>query len=101
MLVLKALEAFQLVGAIFGCSRSLSRLRFSCGRSIRELPGDTELALEDSVPRMNVHVPFAAAMVCGHGRGSGRGIVVSVATTARNFGSGGVGRHRHRCRGLR
>ena len=43
------------------------------------------------MPRMNVHVPFAAAMVCGRGRGSDRGIVVVVATTARNFGFGGVG----------
>ena len=43
-------------------------------RSIRELPGDTELEFEDSVPRMNVHVPFAAAIVCGRGRSSGRDI---------------------------
>ena len=28
--------------------------------------------------------------VCGRGRGRGRGTVVVVATTARNFGSGGV-----------
>ena len=73
-----------------GCSRSLSCLRRSGGRSIRELPGDTELAFEDPVPRVNVHVPFAAAMMCGHGRSSGRDILVVVATMARNFDSGAV-----------
>ena len=45
------------------------------------------------MPRMNVHVHFAAAMVCGRGRSSDRGIVAVVATVARNFDSG-VGRHR-------
>ena len=39
---------------------------------------------------MNVHVPFAAAMVCGCGRSSGRGLVFVVATMARNFDSGAV-----------
>ena len=81
MLVLKALEAFQLVGAIFGL---LQVTRWSCGRSIRELPGDKELSFEDPVPRMNVHVPFAAAMMCGRGRSSGRGTGVVVATMPRN-----------------
>jgi len=42
------------------------------------------------VPRMNVHVPFAAAMMCGRGRSSGRDMVVVVATMARNFDSGAV-----------
>ena len=90
MLVLKVLEAFQLVRAIFGLLRSLSCLRWSSCRSIRELRGDTELAFEDSVPRMNRHVPFAAAMVCGCARSSGRDIVVVVATMARNFDSGAL-----------
>ena len=54
------------------CMLSYTSLRWSGGRSTRELRGDTELAFEDSVPRMNVHVPFAAAMVCGRGRSSGR-----------------------------
>ena len=42
------------------------------------------------MPRMNVHVPFAAAMMCGRGRSSGRDMVVVVATMARNFDSGAV-----------
>ena len=50
------------------------------------------------MPRMNVHVPFAAAMMCGRGRSSGRDMVVVVATMARCCG--GVGRHRRPCRGL-
>ena len=42
------------------------------------------------MPRMNVHVPFAAAMMCGRDRSSGRDIVVVVATMTRNFDSGAV-----------
>jgi hypothetical protein len=42
------------------------------------------------VPRMNRHVPFAAAMVCGCARSSGRNIVVVVTTMARNFDSGAL-----------
>ena len=42
------------------------------------------------MPRMNGHVPFPAAMVCGRGRSSGRDIVVVVATMARNFDSGAL-----------
>jgi hypothetical protein len=39
---------------------------------------------------MNVHVPFAAAMVCGRGRSSGHEKVVVVATGAMNFDSGAL-----------
>ena len=42
------------------------------------------------MPRMNVHMPSAVAMVCGRGRSSGRDIVVVVATMARNFDSGAL-----------
>ena len=42
------------------------------------------------MPRMNGHVPFAAAMVCSRGRSSGRDIVVVVAPMARNFDSGAL-----------
>ena len=84
MLVLKALEAFQLVGSIFGLIQVTLILRWSGGRSIHQLPGDTKLAFEDSVPRMKMHVPFVASMGCGRGRG----IVVVVATMSRNFDSG-------------
>jgi hypothetical protein len=42
------------------------------------------------VPRMNGHVPFAAAMVCSRGRSRGRDIVVVVAPMSRNFDSGAL-----------
>lgn len=42
------------------------------------------------MPRMNVHMSSAVAMVCGRGRSSGRDIVVVVATMARNFDSGAL-----------
>ena len=42
------------------------------------------------MPRMNVHIPSVAAMLCGRGRSSGRDIVVVVATMTRNFDSGAL-----------